>query len=972
MKKNFLLLISLFFTILLPAQQPDPLEKLDNYGQTIWVDSILNSMTLDQKIGQLFMVQAYSNRDEKHKVAIDRMIKKYQVGGLIFMQGTPQKQAALTNHYQSISKIPLLVAIDAEWGLDMRLKNTYRFPWNMTLGAIQDNQLIEAFGKQVGKHCKRIGVNYNFAPVVDININPKNPIIGNRSFGGDRENVAAKAIAFTKGMQSESVLASAKHFPGHGDTDADSHKTLPSIPFSKERLDSIELYPYKKLFEAGIASVMVAHLSVPSLEPDETVPSSLSKNIVTNLLKNELGFEGLVITDALDMKGSANYATPSDVNVAAFMAGSDILLIPHEVPQTILKIKKALEEGTITEAQLNLSVRKILKAKYWVGLQHYKPVDLKNIQQDLNSVENDALHRKLVENSITVLKNDGGDLPIKNLFGNKIAYVKLGDADNKTFINRLNDYTQVDVISGKTLDVIIDKLQPYSCVVIGYHKSNATPWKKMAFANQELVWLQEIARKKCVILDIFASPYSLLDIKTFTNIESVIVSYQNSDIAQDISAQLIFGALSAKGKMPVDISDTFVKGYGLETTDLKRLSYGLPEEVGMSSEKLNKIDSVANSVIKEKMAPGMQVLVARHGKVIFRKSYGYHTYDKKQKVKKDDIYDLASLTKILGALPMIMKAEEEGKFTIEDKLGDLMPILKNSNKDTITVKEALSHYAKIKSWIPFYLETIDSITKKPLPKFYRQKRSKKFNIKVAEKLYLRTDYTDTIFKRIADVDQYKRLRYRYSGLPFYLFKDYLEKQYKTPLNILDDQLFFKPLGANTMTYKPLEKFSKYRIVPTEKDNYFRHQLLQGDVHDMGAAMLDGVSGNAGLFADANDVAKMMQLYLQGGFYGGKRYLKNKTLQKFNHRYFEKDSVRRGLGFDKPQFNGEAKASCGCVSAKSFGHSGFTGTYAWADPETELVYVFLSNRVYPTMSNNKLGKKNIRTDVQLLIQEAIIK
>jgi len=971
MKENITIFCLLFFTVFLQAQQLDPLLKRDTYGQEVWVDSILTSMTIDQKIGQLFMVQAYSNKDVKHKVTIANLIKKYEVGGLIFMQGTPQKQATLTNHYQSISKVPMLIAIDGEWGLDMRLKNSYRYPWNMTLGAVQDNQLIEEFGKQVGKHCKRVGIHFNFAPVVDININPKNPIIGNRSFGGGRENVAEKAIAFTKGMQSEYVLASAKHFPGHGDTDADSHKTLPYIPFSKERLDSIELYPYKKLFDVGLASVMVAHLSIPNLEPDESVPSSLSKNIVTDLLKEKMGFEGLIITDALDMKGSANYSSPSDVNLAAFLAGSDILLIPHEIPKTVEKIKKAILDNKLVEQQLNYSVKKILKAKYWAGLKNYKPVELENLQEDINTVTDEALHYKLVENSITLLKNNGEDFPIKNIADTKIAYVKFGDADNTTFLERLNDYTQVDVVSAKNLDQIINKLKPYNHVIIGYHKSNANPWKDFKFTNKELVWLQEIARNKCVTLDIFASPYSLLDMKTFTNIESVLVSYQNSKIAQDISAQMIFGALATKGKLPVVINEEFTEGFGLQSIDLKRLSYGLPEEVGMSSEKLQRIDSIANIVIDSMMAPGLQVLVARYGKVIFRKNYGYHTYKKLQKVKSTDLYDLASVTKILGGLPIIMKAEEEGKFTLESTLGELMPVLKGSNKDTVTVQEALSHYGKLRAWIPYYIKTIDSATKKPSLKYYRKKPSKKFKIKVAENLYLRTDYMDTIYKLIGEVDQYENLRYRYSGLPFYLFKDYVEKQYKRPMNILNDEFFYKSLGAKTLTYKPTEKFATKNIVPTENDTYYRHQLLRGYVHDMGAAMLDGVSGNAGLFSNSNDVAKMMQMYLQEGFYGGKRYFKQETLQKFNHRYYEKDSVRRGLGFDKPQLDPEIKASCGCVSSKSFGHSGFTGTYVWTDPETKLVYVFLSNRVYPTMTNNKLGKKDIRTKVQQLIQDAIV-
>ncbi len=964
-------IVFLLLTSIINAQQLDPLEKMDNYGQRTWVDSIINSMTIDQKIGQLFMVQAYSNKDEKHKDFIDNLINRYEIGGLIFMQGTPEKQAVLNNHYQDISKVPLLIGFDGEWGLDMRLKNTYRFPWNMTLGAIQDDQLIEQFGEQLGKHCKRLGIHINFAPVVDININPKNPIIGNRSFGESRENVANKSMAFTKGIQSENVLACAKHFPGHGDTDADSHLTLPTIPFTAERLDSIELYPYKKLFDVGLASVMTAHLSVPSFESNGSLPSSLSKNIITGLLKVRLGFEGLIMTDALNMRGAADFSSSADINMAAFLAGNDLLLIPEDIPATVIKMKKAITDGELSEERLDESLRKILKAKYWAGLRNYNPIKVENLEPDLNNLEAEILHHQLVENSITLVKNERDVFPIKDLAESKIAYVKLGDADNNTFIERLNDYAQVDVISGKKLDEIIKRLKPYSQVIIGYHKSNANPWKDFKFANKELVWLQEIARKKHVILDIFASPYSLLDIKTFTNIEGLVVSYQNSQISQDISAQMIFGALSTKGELPVSINNYFAQGTGLKSTDLKRLSYGYPEEVGMSSELLHRVDSIANEVIDSAMAPGLQVLVARHGKVVYRKNFGYHTDKKVRKVKDTDLYDLASVTKILGGLPLIMKLEEEGKLPLDSQLGDLMPVLKNSDKDTITLRDALSHYGRFVPWIPYFKFTVDSITQKPMGKYYRARGSRKFPVEVAKNFYLRSDYKDSIYQMIADSPLREKREYKYSGLIFYLIKEYLEKTYKKPMDITNDQYFYKPLGAKTLTYKPLEKFLKNSIVPTERDKYYRNQLLHGYVHDQGAAMLGGVNGNAGLFSSSNDVAKMMQMYMQEGYYGGKRFLKRETIQKFNHRYYEKDSVRRGLGFDKPQIDPEIKATCGCVSSESFGHSGYTGTYTWADPETQLVYVFLSNRVYPTAENDKLIEHDIRTKTQQLIQDAII-
>ncbi|WP_298263962.1 glycoside hydrolase family 3 N-terminal domain-containing protein [uncultured Lutibacter sp.] len=971
MFKRILFIVVVCNALYLNAQIKDPLITKDTLAQQKWVDTMLSSMTLDEKIGQLFMVAAYSNKDKNHEKFIANLIEKYHIGSLIFFQDDPIKQAELTNKYQALSKIPLLIGIDGEWGLNMRLKDTYRFPWNMTLGAINENSLITAFGVQVGKHCKRLGIHMNFAPVVDVNTNPENPIIGNRSFGENYLNVANKSVAFTKGLQSEHVLASAKHFPGHGDTATDSHHTLPTVDFAKERLDSIELVPYKKTFEAGIAGVMVAHLSIPSLEPTTSLPSSLSKNIVTGLLKNELGFQGLIITDALNMKASANFASSEEINLAAILAGNDVLDVPLNIPETVIRFKEALQTGELTEERLDYSVRKILKTKYWAGLNSYKPIETQNLLADLNSFENELLHRKLIEHSITLLKNKEAILPIKELDKKKIAYVKLGDGENDSFISMLRNYDNIDVISSDNLDELISKLKSYNLVIIGYHKSNTNPWKNYKFNNKELVWLYEIARTNKVVLNIFASPYSLLQIKTFENIEGLVVSYQNSELSQEISAQIIFGALEAKGKLPVSINNTFAEGEGLKSTSLKRLAYSIPEEVGLSSKKLNKIDSMANIVIKDQMAPGLQVLVARKGKVVYRKSFGYHTNEKKEKVKNYDIYDVASLTKILATLPLIMELEEQHVFQLETKLGELLPSLKNSNKDTLTVKEILSHTARLKAWIPFYNKTLDSITKKPSEEYYQKKMSSRYNIKVADKLYLRNDYKDSINFIVKTAEQRERNGYKYSDLTFFIFKQYIEDYYKKDLNALTQNHFYKPLGANRTTYLPLSTLPKSSIVPTEIDDYYRYQLVHGYVHDMGAAMQNGIGGHAGLFSNANDVAKIMQMYLQKGYYGGKRYFLPSTMDKFNHRYFEKQEVRRGLGFDKPQIKENEKATCGCVSDKSFGHSGFTGTYTWADPETEIVYVFLSNRVYPTMENKKLIKSNIRTEIQQYIQEAII-
>ena len=971
MKSIFSLSAIFFLSIfsILNAQN-SPLQTKDAIKQQKWVDSIYNNMSLEQKVGQLFMVRAFSNNTKEHENSVSELINKYQIGGLIFSSGGPVRQAKLNNQYQAISKVPLLIGMDAEWGLSMRLDSTYAFPWNMTLGAIKDDKLIEETGRYIGEHCKRIGVHFNFAPDVDINTNPKNPIIGNRSFGEDRDNVTAKGLAFMKGMQEAGVLANAKHFPGHGDTDSDSHKTLPTITFNEKRIDSIELYPYKKLIKEGLASVMVAHLNVPSLEPRQGFPSSLSKHIVTDILKDRLQFNGLIFTDALEMKGVSNYSKPGDIDLAAFLAGNDVLLISEDVPKAIEKIVEAYNTKEISEERLAHSVKKILMAKYKVGLNKYSPIGVSNLVEDLNRLKDDLLNEKLYENAITVVRNQKDLLPLRRLEARKIAYVKMGDDDGSAFLDELKKYTRVHEIKAEQLDELIIQLQNYNTVIVGFHKSNANPWKDYKFTDQELVWLYEIARTNTVILDVFARPYALIDLKSVENIESIVMSYQNSEVAQRKSAQLIFGSIQAKGSLPVSTGDNFKVNDGISYNAIQSLSYGLPESVGMSSEKLKKLDSMALLAIKIKATPGLQLLVARKGKVIYNKTFGKHTYDENEPVKFEDIYDVASLTKILATLPLLMELEEKGVITLDTKLSKILPEYQASNKKNITIKEMLSHYARLRPWEPFYTKTLDSATKKPSADYYRRKPSPKYSIKVADEVFLRYDYPDTIQKIIKDSDLLSTLRYRYSDFPYYILKKYIEGYYDKTLDELVQDHFYQSLGANYTTYNPSSKFSDENIVPTEIDDYFRYQKIQGYVNDMGAAMQNGVGGHAGVFSNANDVAKIMQMYLQKGYYGGQRYFKPETIDKFNTCYFCTKNNRRGIGFDKPQL-GEDGPTCGCVSMTSFGHSGFTGTYAWADPDEDIVYIFLSNRTYPNANNNVLLKEGIRTEIQRLIYEAII-
>lgn len=970
---RYFLLLSLLISEVNAQKSFDPLLVTDEeLEQSIWVDSIYSSMTLKEKVGQLFVIQAFSNKNKNHKDNIINIIRNNNIGGIIFSKGSAHKQVDLTNDFQSESSIPLLIGMDAEWGLNMRLDSTFSFPWNMTLGAIKDNNLIRQVGRSIADHCKRIGVNFNFAPVVDINTNPDNPIIGNRSFGESTQNVSSKSLNFMRGQQEMNILSSAKHFPGHGDTSTDSHKTLPFISHDKKRILKTELKPFKTLINNGLESVMIAHLEVPSLEKTKGLPSTLSYSIVTSLLKNTLGFKGLIITDALEMKGLSNFKSKGNLDMLAFKAGNDILLMSANVSEGIQAIVDEYNLGEISEERLSYSVKKILKAKYKVGLNNFLQISKTNLYNDLNSLENKILNEELVEKAITVVKNNDNMLPIKNL-KNSIGYLNFGNDNYMAFFDELTKYSKIDNLD--EIDILKTESESfiesnYKTIIIGVHANSETPWKSYNLKKEEIIFINRISKKVNVILNIFGSPYMLNKFKNIKNINGIIISYQNSKVFQKKSAQLIFGAIESTGILPVSIGKLFSAGQGLELNKINRLSYGLPESVNLRSEKLNKIDSLAQIAIDSSMTPGMQILVAKDGKVVYDKNFGYLTYKKKQRVNHNTIYDIASLTKILVTLPIVMKMVEQGKLSLDTKLKEIIPQYVNSNKSDKTIKEILSHFANLKSWIPFYKSTLDTVNKLPNPLYYKKSFSNEYNIKVTENLYLLSSFKDSININIKN-SELNNDKYKYSDLPYYILKEYIENYYSSDLSSIIDSQMNNKMGLTHSSFFPREINSLDNIAPTEIDDYFRFQEIRGTVHDMGAAMQGGIGGHAGLFSNVNDIAKIMQMFIQDGEYGGERYLNKSTIDLFNKCYYCSEENRRGVGFDKPQIE-EDGPTCGCVSMNSFGHSGWTGTYTWADPDEKIVYVFLSNRSYPNSVENKLLKNNIRTDIQKLIYESIIK
>lgn len=986
--KIFLLLVISFFSVSfileneeIPQEKPTPQKPPFLDMETPWADSVLKQMTLDEKIGQLFSIAAYSNKGEKHKQELLELIKKHKIGGLTFFQGGPLRQAHLTNTYQNASKIPLMISIDGEWGLSMRLDSTVKYPWQMTLGAIQNDSLIYEMGIQVAEQFRRLGIHVNFAPVVDVNNNPNNPVIFARSFGEDKKNVARKGIAYMKGMQDGRLLANAKHFPGHGDTDTDSHITLPVVNYSKERIDSVELYPFKHIINEGIGSIMTAHLYLPQLTTEKTA-SSLTTEIVDTLLKQDLGFRGLIFTDGLNMGGVAKYQTSEEIDLSALIAGNDVLLLSQDVEKALALIKEALLDGRLSQTSIDQSVLKILKAKEWLGINKSSKVELKNLYSDLNQPKYDFLNRQLSEASLTVVRNKDKKIPIKELTNKKIISLAFTDEgiDFESFQFALNLYTKVDQLNYHDLPVarqkaLMDTLLTYDEIIVSIHKSNKHPWIKANVNTEFKNFLNILRLKKKVTLVLFGNAYCLQNFLAAEFVDGLVVAFQNSEIAQVAAAELLFGGIAANGKLPVSVSSRMKAGMGEMTETAFRMKYSSPEEVGISTASLRGIDSIVLEGIAEKAYPGAQVFVAKNGKVIYSKAFGNPTYESSVVVKKTDLYDIASVTKITSTLLALMRLDGEGKLSLDDKLGDYLKMTRGTKYADLQLREMLAHQAGLAAWIPFYNKTIRKGV--PKPHLYSTTKSKEFSVRVAEDLYITPKYEDTIFYRVITRAKLKEKEYKYSDVGYYFMKEIVEGIVKMPIEEYVSKTFYKPMGMSRTTFNPREKFSLSEIIPTEIDSIFRHQLIHGDVHDPGAAMLGGVGGHAGLFSTANDLGKLMQMYLDDGVFAGERYIKaGKVLEYAKCQYCNGDvpnskkENRRGAGFDKPQFHGNPGPACECISYTSFGHSGFTGALAWADPTEEVVYVFLSNRIYPSANNRKLLSLNIRTRIQEEIYKAI--
>lgn len=955
-----------------------------------WVDSVMNKLSFKEKVGQLFIYTIAPVDTKRNLELLREAVDTYKVGGLLFSGGKMQTQVDLTNRAQKQAKVPVMITFDGEWGLAMRLRGTPVFPRNMVLGCIRDNQLIYEYGREVARQCRQIGVQVNFAPVADVNINPKNPVINTRSFGEDPVQVADKVIAYAYGLEGGGVLSVCKHFPGHGDTDVDSHKALPVLPFTRERLDSVELYPFKKAIRAGLGGMMVGHLQVPAIEPIGGLPSSLSRNVVYDLLTDELAFKGLIFTDALAMKGVSGNG---NVSLQALKAGNDMVLAPRNLKDEIPAVLEAVEKGELSKEDIENKCRKVLTYKYVLGLKKKPFVQLSGLEQRVNSPQARDLIRRLNQAAITVLNNKNHILPLHADRAQRIALLEVGKpGETETLAKQMSRYASLSRFRLRPNQTeeenrrLRDSLATYKRIVIAVSEQRLAPYHP---------FFAKFAPESPAIYLFFTPGKMMLQIhRAVSDASAVVLGHSHNSDVQRQTADILFAKATADGRLSASLGGLFPTGAGVTITP-ESPSHFIPEEYGLSSALLKKIDTIALDGIQQGAYPGCQVVVLKNGHIMFDKAFGTYAGKGSPRVESTDIYDLASLSKTTGTLLAVMKLYDKGRFNLTDKISDYLPFLQRTDKKDITIREILYHQSGLPPWLPFYQEAIDKDSydgrlfsarkdaQHPVrigtatwanPKFKFKSeyispvKTGDYTVQICDSLWLNRSFRKVIEEKIVETPL-KQKRYVYSDIGFILLGMLVEQLAGMPMEAYLQREFYGPMGLERTGYLPLRRFAKSEIVPSNKDRFLRKETLQGFVHDEASAFFGGLAGNAGLFSTAREVAHIYQMLLNGGEIDGKRYLSKETCQLFTTEVSK--ISRRGLGFDKPDMQDSKKGNCASVApAGVYGHTGFTGTCAWVDPENELVYVFLSNRIYPDVTNRKLNQLHIRERIQEAIYGAM--
>lgn len=949
------------------------------------IDSLLKTMSLEDMAAQTIILRSKGTPSADYIVQMRQLLSENTYGGVCFFAGTTPDMLTLQQVYKQASRLPLLMSIDGEFGPAMRLTDLKKLPRQQTMGALCNENLVFEAGQEIGRQCRLLGIQWNFLPVADVNNNAKNPVINTRSFGEDPKMVARLASLFLKGMQSQGVMGSAKHFPGHGDTETDSHKALPLIRQPLDVLDSIHLYPFKKMIAEGVESIMVGHLNLPAYD-NSGLPVSLSEKVVGGLLRKELGYRGLIVTDGLEMEGvrTALKKLPAyhnleegSIEVQALKAGCDVLLLPVDPQAAVKAIVKAVKKGILKQSRLEEACRRVLYYKTRkTFLANYAQYPAKQTMRNLpaflrdsiNSRATDALIQSIYNQSVTLLENDRHLLPISTWEYPKKLCISIGDGKSTDFFKRLKIYDRnvQEINLSRDFDkklaedsLFYKKCRAYDIVFVDISNTNYSPTSGYGISAQSIRLVQKLQEENLtVVLCVFAPPYALLPFYNMNNIDAILCGYQDVKESHRACADLIFGSVSACGKLPVSV-ERYWRINHRRTTKGSMLYDARPKDVGLNDRVFARIDSIVENGLRQKAYPGCQVLVAKKGAVVYDKCFGKESYDSlAPKVEPESIYDLASLTKILATTLAYMRLYELEAYGLDQPIKEVLWRLASTNKKHATFRQLLSHQAGLKAFIPYVEDTM--FNGDPL---FDSVWSHDYPTEVADGLFLHNGYGKHIRKLIDESPVSAKYSYVYSDLGFYYLNEALQMLTDTSLNGYVASNFYRYLNLRNTAFRPLEVFPIGRIMPTERDSTLRHRLLRGHVHDPLAALLGGVGGSAGLFSNSRDVAVICQMLLQKGWYGGIRYFDSTTIELFTSSDFSSHDNRRGGGFDKPPLIPDKNSpTCPSASHASFGHSGYTGTYCWIDPKEDLVYVFLSNRVHPTPKNKKLSHLGIRTAI----------
>lgn len=935
---------------------------LEDRASAAWADSVLSLLTLDEMTAQLLMPPVYSREETADWEREERWCREFGLGGVIAMQGTPELQRERIDRLQQASRVPLWVSTDGEWGPAMRFSDTHGYPRAITLGATDDMDLVRQMGGQIARDLRALGIHVNFAPDVDINSNPANPVIGFRSFGESPDRVSRLGLAYAEGLQSERVLATAKHFPGHGDTDSDSHHTLPTLLHDRARFDSVELVPFRALAAGGVGAFMAAHLNIPTLEPD-SLPSTLSRKIVTDLLRTELGYEGLVFTDAMTMKGFADFAQTESPNVDALLAGNDVLLFPSDPEAVLAEVHVALEAGRLDSAFIAEKCRRVLQAKHWSGAH----LSLPPLPSLSGGSERAVLHRSILESALTVVTNRRRVLPLSP--GTESVHVLRIGSETGPLGERLEAVlgTAAHVTSSKFPSQVGAwwEVRPEADAwVVALGGTDRRVSKQYGISDADLQRVEDLAarvamdpRSAPLVVVVFGSPYLLERMTRIAALsDAVVVAYEDEPLAELVAAEFIGGAIGASGTLPVSAGG-FPAGWGFPSLGGVRLGFSEVPFPGAGA-----IDSIVGAAIQQGAMPGCRVVVAHGGRIVHDGAYG--TTDGKRAVDLGTVYDLASITKVAASTLALMALEEDGLLSRDDRLGDYLSDLQGTALGERRIEDVLAHRAGLKAWIPFYLEAMEQ------PGVFTRTPDADHATLVADGLYILDSYRDTILQRIAAAPVDPVGTHRYSDLGYYELQRVVEKLTGQTLDAFVSNRFYAPMGLTRIGFRPMNWADAAEVAPTEMDQVFREQTVHGHVHDPGAAMLGGVAGHAGLFSDAHELARLFYMLIRGGHYGGWNALQAATIQEWTRRVDANPEHRKACGFDRPEAERDEGPTCNEAGWASFGHTGFTGTVAWADPDADLVYIFLSNRVHPDAENWKLVNLNVRTEVQRVIYQSI--